>query len=419
MTIIAILLVASMLISLITSYVILDFLQRKSERDLKGKRYVLFLIVGAIFIGSIGSFSYPLFRSVCVFVMIFVLGGCYFHESRKELLQDLIFAFVISLCDYLTMPFFLWFFWQMEITVYSNVILNVCLLLMSQLFLLYVYHIFRKFYFHDAYDTPLGVQLLSFLCLPLFSVWQCVMMINQSGFVINEGTFVSLLLSIAFLVFLNVYQFYSIHVISQNMQLKQELHFYEEKNRMQLQYYERLEENYAKSRKVMHDVKRHLLTLEQAIHNQEDTKAYAQDFREMMDEWVVQRYSDHRILNIILQEKSRQAKAAQIKFTCALAPVDLSFLRDIDITTIFANLLDNAMEACSYVKKDPWIALRGDQIQEFIVISIENSVSKEGKPHHEGLGLINVTQALKRYGGDIQWLSEEGVYRVNLYIPTK
>lgn len=419
MKVLAILILASVLCSIITAYVILDFLQMRCERELKGKRYVAFLLLGALLIGTIGAMDYPLFRSICILMFTCAMGIGYFHQKGKEIIQNLLFSIIISLCDVITLPFFLWTFWQLSLSLYSNLLLNIAMLLISQLLLLYVYHIFRKFYFHDTYDTPLGVQLLSFVFLPIFSLLQCLMLLNETTFVANAFTYFYFFASILFLVFLNVYQFYSIHVISQNVRLKQELYLYEEKNRMQLAYYERLEENEKESRKFRHDVKRHLETMEQALKNQEDMERYAADFKDMMKDLTLEHFSNHRILNIILQEKSRQAKDANITFRCELPPLDLDFMRDIDVTTIFANLLDNALEASAMVKDAPMILIRADQIHDFLVVSIENTVGKDGKPTHEGLGLKNVTQTLKRYGGDIQCMSEEGCFRVNLYIAMK
>ena len=56
-------------------------------------------------------------------------------------------------------------------------------------------------------------------------------------------------------------------------------------------------------------------------------------------------YSSDRMLNIICNDKLSAAGRMGIRVTAQIGDVDFSDLKDIDVTTIFANLLDNAIEA--------------------------------------------------------------------------
>lgn len=123
------------------------------------------------------------------------------------------------------------------------------------------------------------------------------------------------------------------------------------------------------------------------------------------------------MLNIILNDKLKKFPPEQAE--CNLGGVELDFIADLDITAIFANLLDNAAEEGSG-KKDFWIRIRGEQIQNFIIIKITNPFVKHpadkrpSKPGHEGLGLQNVRQAIEKYHGDMKIRQEEGVFSVTL-----
>lgn len=96
------------------------------------------------------------------------------------------------------------------------------------------------------------------------------------------------------------------------------------------------------------------------------------------------------------------------------------------MTTIFSNLLDNAIEACSKVPIERRkIDLTVYKFNEFITISIRNPYNgklvwdkdslvstKGGK--HMGLGLKNVKSAVEKYEGTMQRKSDEGRFEVKI-----
>ena len=126
-------------------------------------------------------------------------------------------------------------------------------------------------------------------------------------------------------------------------------------------------------------------------------------------------YSGNRMLNIVLNDKLKGLSEEQAQ--CRLGGVDLGFLSDMDITTIFANLLDNALEAGGGTPEF-WIRIQGEQIQDFIIIKIWNSCMDTGKKKdHEGIGLENVRLALTKYQGEMEAGREGDVFSVTLVFP--
>ena len=107
---------------------------------------------------------------------------------------------------------------------------------------------------------------------------------------------------------------------------------------------------------------------------------------------------------------------------CSLRDVRLDFLSDMDLTTIFANLLDNAVEA-GEGQPGFWLKIRGETIQDFTVVKIWNPYTGNYRPGHsqkeghEGLGLENVRQAVEKYHGEMQIEAAEQVFSVTLMFP--
>ncbi|EPZ57208.1 histidine kinase-, DNA gyrase B-, and HSP90-like ATPase family protein [[Clostridium] sordellii ATCC 9714] len=136
---------------------------------------------------------------------------------------------------------------------------------------------------------------------------------------------------------------------------------------------------------------------------------YTQDIHQMLNELNQKYYTSNKVLNIILNDKFQKIKNTHIDLDYRIGNIDLGFIRDIDITTVFANLLDNAIDAAIAVKNNSYIKIDVDKFNEFIVINIENSTNdmpvkkggrfKSTKKSHQGLGLENTIRAIKVYGG--------------------
>ena len=93
----------------------------------------------------------------------------------------------------------------------------------------------------------------------------------------------------------------------------------------------------------------------------------------------------------------------------------MAFIDAMDLTTIFGNLIDNAIEACEEVKDDKKIFLSMGQVHEMICVKINNScgnvewngdmpISRKGR--NGGIGLKNVKRCIEKYDGSIKMKQE-------------
>ena len=108
----------------------------------------------------------------------------------------------------------------------------------------------------------------------------------------------------------------------------------------------------------------------------------------------------------------------------------LSFMRDIDIYTLFANLLDNAIEASLKIPpENRCITLAVRRQSAFLSIHISNYFSgklleengelitlKEDHNAH-GYGSKSVRQIVEKYDGSLSYRNEDNVFTVNILIP--
>lgn len=227
------------------------------------------------------------------------------------------------------------------------------------------------------------------------------------------------------LILINIDFIYLFRYMFHANELESEMKLMNQKTELNYRYYTDLEQKYQESRKIIHDMKNHLQAVEALCNagENEEGKAYMDDLYHMLNVMGGQYYSDVKILNIILNEKIKQAHIRNIEVRAEIGETGLENMRDIDVTAIFANLLDNAIEAAE-ASKERWIHLKMDTVHEFVVVSLENSVEarqKEGRRQrekgHMGVGLKNVREALERYHGTMQHVREGDRYQVTLMIP--
>lgn len=220
------------------------------------------------------------------------------------------------------------------------------------------------------------------------------------------------------LLIINGWCVYVWHDVAANRELKHRIELMEQQNELTHQYYEEMEKNYNRSRKIIHDIRNHLHALEQSA-KMEDSR-YFEDVHGMLNSLGLKFYSENKMLNIILNDKLKKLSPEQVE--CSLGGVSLDFVSDMDMTTIFANLLDNAVEAREG-NLSFWVKIRGEQIQDFTVIKIWNPALKtyepgqSGKTGHEGIGLSNVRQAMGRYHGELKIECKDNIFSVTLVFP--
>ena len=103
----------------------------------------------------------------------------------------------------------------------------------------------------------------------------------------------------------------------------------------------------------------------------------------------------------------------------------MDFIAPIDITTIFGNLLDNAIEATEKVEDDKYIFIKITSYHQMIVVKIENSCDKvkwkngypvSQKGRGRGIGLLNVMSSIENYDGNIKLKQEGKRFIIELFL---
>lgn len=182
-------------------------------------------------------------------------------------------------------------------------------------------------------------------------------------------------------------------------------------------YYEMLLSQHENQHILIHDMKNHLQSIEilNSAREHEKIDAYIHSLLQSSDLAESARICDHHMLNVILSRYQCQCCEKNISFHTDIRSDVLSQLPDADLTAIFCNILDNALEAASKTS-NALIELNVYRKEHtpFAVITMINScrtdpfaahahqlVSTKKNPVQHGFGLKSVRRIVERYNGSM------------------
>ncbi|OUQ47041.1 hypothetical protein B5E64_03230 [Drancourtella sp. An12] len=207
-------------------------------------------------------------------------------------------------------------------------------------------------------------------------------------------------------------------------------------NKMLLEL-ETLSENHIKDMELMmeknriqtHDMKHHLLILRE-YGQEKQWDSLMSYLNELSDDILVQKktvWTQVGILDTLLEQKKTKAESKGIEVRVqADRIVGLPF-SDMEICTLFSNLLDNAIEACEKIEDDRrWVAIQITRKSGMLYLTISNSIKdrpaeQEGKlitnkQNHQlhGYGIKSVQKIVRKYEGDFSYQIRESEFIVTI-----
>ena len=153
----------------------------------------------------------------------------------------------------------------------------------------------------------------------------------------------------------------------------------------------------------------------------------AQTLRSQIADYEDYVHTGNEFLDIILRNKAANAREKQIDFSAMVDFNGIDFMEPFDISTIFGNALDNAIEASEKLPEElRLITVRAESIRDMLVITVENHTLPDASPVEgttkkdrfiHGFGIPNIKNAVEKYGGQCSFRQENGTYRLKIIIP--
>lgn len=194
----------------------------------------------------------------------------------------------------------------------------------------------------------------------------------------------------------------------------------------QRNYYRERIKDEERVRSVYHDLKNHLLVLESG-QTTEAARQMAQTLRSQIADYEDYVHTGNEFLDIILRNKAANAREKQIDFSAMVDFNGIDFMEPFDISTLFGNAIDNAIEASEKLPEElRLITVRAERIRDMLIITVENHTMPDVSPVEgttkkdrfiHGFGIPNIKNAVEKYGGQCSFRQENGTYRLKIIIP--
>ncbi len=225
---------------------------------------------------------------------------------------------------------------------------------------------------------------------------------------------------------------YAYHVQMGEWNIRFEMEKLQDILNMQFQNYEILEQSMAAVNQKYHDLKYQIAILKQEV-NAEESLAYLEQMEREIKSYEAQNKTGNKVLDTILTGKALYCQNNWIELTSVADGSLLEFMDPMDISTLFGNMLDNAIESVSKIehKERRLIHLTVSKQKNFLRIKTENCYDKEpvfvnGIPattkkdsRLHGYGIKSIQSTVKKYGGSVTMRAEKGWFELRILIPLR
>lgn len=265
--------------------------------------------------------------------------------------------------------------------------------------------------------TDIGPVSLLLSCFSIAS--SCVMLVMfYTGLAVTLPAHIvnMMLISSLILLFANILLFVGYQYSQKVSQQYLSLQMVKQKDEAEGVYFRMLEEKYNDQRVLIHDIRRHLTAIKGLAQEQgaDSVVGYVTKIKELPALQNKIRYCKNPMLNVVLSRYSELCHERGIAFQVDVRDKEYEFIAPNDITALFGNLLENAVEAAQDTT-EPYVELRVDSpagTDMFLLLTNPCSqppredgrsgylTRKLNKEQH-GIGLKSVKAIVEKYHGTI------------------
>jgi hypothetical protein len=236
-----------------------------------------------------------------------------------------------------------------------------------------------------------------------------------------------LLLILTFAAYLLILRFFK--------QTREQLTLQNEQNLLQMQvstakmHLEELKASQEKAIIYRHDMRHHLNLIDAYLtdNNKAAAQKYITEVEKTIESTSVEKYCNNYTVNLILYSYIAKAKNEQIKVETQIDLLEKTSVSDMDLCVIFANAIENAVNACNLIPNtnDRTLQIVCKTKNDKLFIQITNSykgtvmfvndmpVSSE---ENHGLGTRSIVAVAQKYNGLYSFSADNGVFKTSLIL---
>lgn len=342
------------------------------------------------------------------------------------LLNEIIYAFLSLLCNRLIDMEYGWYY-----TLLYQKLIFLEVNILTKLLLIYIVTIIKTVKLKVNVNNKQYKYIFFSIILNLLSailIFATIYKTTQSitNFALD---FVIALISSSILI-LNIFFMWLIIRVSKDSNLRAENKCIKENIQLQHQYYLNMQESQMKVKKLYHDMKNHMICIENLYGKNE----YVESINNQLKECNSIFNTNNMILDIILNDKKRICESKGIDLIANINFKECNFIDSADVCSIFLNMIDNAIEACENIEDNSIskkINIKGTIVKSLYIIKCENPknniiklksgkilTNKKDKFLH-GIGISSMKNSIEKYNGNLEVDDLNTRFLINICIPLK
>lgn len=179
--------------------------------------------------------------------------------------------------------------------------------------------------------------------------------------------------------------------------------------------YRKMMDNIDQARAVRHDVRHHMRQIGSMLQrgDHEGAEAYTQTYMERMDAKSQTTVCQNYLVNNIVLYYLELCQKNDIELRHRIALSELTGISPVDLTVLFSNILENALNACRQVTEGrPFINLHSECVGASLVIVMENSLNPRASATEtgSGIGMKSVAAIVKTHDGQMDAGPKNNLY---------
>ncbi|MCM1046961.1 MAG: GHKL domain-containing protein [Clostridiales bacterium] len=378
------------------------------------------LIQGLLLFGSMCFYSYGLSEHFVLRQIVAILVFSVFMlwhvkiSLKKSFALAILFDALLLAMDCLIYLISRWFSLSSESLGTQYAIGLTFVSLLAKVILFFIVLIIRKQFGKKSMEIMLDTEWLRLLFFPVFTIAAISAMLPVFGHMqtIEQANLLSI---ITFgMVVMNIVVFYLINDILEREAQMRENKVLQIQAKNQLEMYRSISENFDNQKRKTHEYKNQISCIESLLNKKQYFK---------LEEYVKKIYgslnnepdainTNNVIVNAILNTKYQEAEAKGIVFVFRVNDLSGLKIKDEDVVTILANLLNNAIEACETCEDKKVIKFKFVKEDDMIIVAVKNTFNydviyengeikstKTSSVSEHGAGIKNVLKIVEKYGG--------------------
>ena len=400
----------------IESLISLYYFDFKFKRRISKKFIPISILLSGLVLYIINLIEIPLINAVCFYVCNFIiLRICYNASIKSGIFANFVLLFLMIITELIViLPFSVVSRFSLFESRSDAFILIIQAIMSKLLYFIFIWGVLK---FSEKEYKSTGSKFSILLCfLPIASIiLMCTNVDLCTFYSVNNNFKIAIIIGNILILLSNIIIFY-LHETTIKINRKYTqilLDYQQEKNT--IDYYDLLREQNENSKILIHDITKHLKTIQQLSENKDSN--ISKYISEIVADYSVMNpidYCNNSVVNLITHRYYEICRKNNIIFTININNTSLDFMREYDITALLDNLLENAIES-ALLTNDKFIDFSiCTRNSNFVIIKISNScyrkpkyinnilVSSKSTPGMHGIGTRSIKRVVAKYNGNLE-----------------